>query len=94
MQMNDRWSTSATLHYTHGHGFYDEFRYDNKLSKFGLSRTPDAYHSFVKRTDFVRKKGMTQDSTVPYSMPTTRPAAGTCSETYRRSSSPAIITAI
>jgi len=60
-QMNDRWSTSATLHYTHGHGFYDEFRYDNKLSKFGLSRTPDAYHSFVKRTDFVRKKGMTQD---------------------------------
>lgn len=60
-QINDKWSTSATAHYTHGHGYYDEFRYNNKLSKFGLSMTPDADHSFAKRTDFIRKKGLSHD---------------------------------
>ncbi|MCM1079754.1 MAG: TonB-dependent receptor [Bacteroidales bacterium] len=60
-QISEKWSATATAHYTHGSGYYDEFRYDNKLSKFGLSMTPDAGHSFGKRTDFVRKKGLSHD---------------------------------
>ena len=34
--INEHWSTTATLHYTYGFGYYNEFRYNNKLKKFGL----------------------------------------------------------
>ena len=58
--INDALSTSLTAHYTYGYGYYDEFRYQNKLKKFGLSNytAPDA--SVVKKSDFVRKKGLEQ----------------------------------
>ena len=29
-KINDHWSTTGTIHYTHGHGYYDSFRYKNK----------------------------------------------------------------
>ena len=58
-EINEHWNTSATLHYTYGYGYYEEFRPNNKLSKFGMTYTyPDG--SIVKRTDFIRKKGLTQ----------------------------------
>jgi iron complex outermembrane receptor protein len=60
-EINDHWATTATLHYTYGYGFYEEFRYNNKLSKFGMEYyNPDG--SQVKKTDFVRKKGLRQDT--------------------------------
>ena len=52
--LNDHWSTTASLHYTYGYGYYEEFRPQNKLKKFGL------VFDGVKKTDFVRKKGLTQ----------------------------------
>lgn len=61
-QPSEHWTTTATMHYTHGHGYYDEFRYQNKPKKFGIS---DFYHadgSKLKKTDFVRQKGLTQDT--------------------------------
>ena len=59
--INDRWTTTASLHYTYGHGYYSEFRPNNKLSKFGLvAAEGDGIN--IKRTDFVRKKGLTQHS--------------------------------
>ena len=51
---NAHWSTTASLHYTYGYGYYEEFRPQNKLKKFGL------VYDGVKKTDFVRKKGLTQ----------------------------------
>ena len=60
-QWTEHWSLSTTLHYTHGYGYYNEFRPNNKLSKFGLSTFVDASGKTVKRTDFVRKKGLMQD---------------------------------
>ncbi len=54
--INDHWSTTASLHYTYGYGYYNEFRFDNKLKKFGLS------YDGVKKTDFVRKKGLSQNT--------------------------------
>lgn len=61
-KINEAWSTSASLHYTHGYGYYNEFRYNNKLSKFGFSAFVDSEGNTVKRTDFVRKKGLEQDA--------------------------------
>ena len=60
-EINEHWATTATLHYTYGYGFYEEFRPNNKLSKFGMTYTyPDG--SIVKRSDFVRKKGLSQNT--------------------------------
>ena len=59
--ISDEWSTSASLHYTYGYGYYREFRPNNKLSKFGLTAT-DAEGNKIKKTDFVRKKGLSQNT--------------------------------
>ena len=59
--INERWSTSASLHYTYGYGYYREFRPNNKLSKFGFT-VNDEEGNFIKRSDFVRKKGLSQNT--------------------------------
>ena len=68
--VNDAFSTSLTAHYTYGYGYYEEFRYKNKVSKYGLSNslnedwdpvwTSADGQTTVKKTDFVRKKGLEQ----------------------------------
>ena len=60
--ISDQWSTSASLHYTYGYGYYREFRPNNKLSKFGLSSCYDDEGNKIKKTDFVRKKGLSQNT--------------------------------
>ena len=59
-RISDHWSTSGTLHYTHGHGYYDGFRYQNKPKKFGLPETLSD-GSALGKADYIRRKGMTQD---------------------------------
>ena len=59
--IDDHWSTTASLRYTRGYGYYREFRPQNKLSKFGLAAT-EADGTKIKRTDFIRKKGLSQDT--------------------------------
>lgn len=53
-RLTDELSLTSTIHYSYGDGYYREFRPDNKLSKFGLT------HPQISRTDFIRKKGLTQ----------------------------------
>ncbi len=54
--LSDSWKANLAAHYTHGHGYYEEFRPDNKPKKFGITDPA------VKKTDFVRRKGLTQDT--------------------------------
>ena len=56
----DAWKFSATAHFTGGHGWYDEFRYNNKVLKYGIP-TQATGHT-IKRSDFVRQKGLTQQT--------------------------------
>lgn len=62
--INKNWNTMATLHYTHGYGYYKEFRYNNKIEKIGLPN--EKYNgealSGIRKTDWVRKKGLKQDT--------------------------------
>ena len=58
--ISEHWTATASLHYTYGHGYYREFRPNNKLSKYGLANVTDSEGNTVKRTDFVREKGLTQ----------------------------------
>ncbi|MBQ8052148.1 MAG: TonB-dependent receptor plug domain-containing protein [Bacteroidaceae bacterium] len=61
-RISDHWSTTGTLHYTRGHGYYEEFRYRNKgPKKFGLP-TVLSDGSSLGKEDYVRQKGMTQDT--------------------------------
>ena len=60
--INEHWKTTASVHYTYGYGYYKEFRPNNKLSKFGLNNVVDADGNTVKKTDFVRKKGLSQNT--------------------------------
>lgn len=58
--ITERLKFSATLHYTHGYGWYEEFRENNKLLKYGLNWFTDSGGKTVKKADFVRKKGLDQ----------------------------------
>lgn len=58
--INEHWTTTASLHYTYGYGYYEEFRPNNKLKKFGLSNFTTADGTTLKRADFIRKKGLEQ----------------------------------
>lgn len=53
IHINEHLKTSATLRYTYGYGYYEDFKYNYKPSKFGLSGG---------KTDFVRKKGLDQNT--------------------------------
>ena len=60
--INEHWKLSLSPNYTHGYGYYEEFRYNNKLSKFGIQSFVRPNGETIKRSDFVRQKGLTQDS--------------------------------
>ena len=61
-KINEEISSSLQLHYTYGYGYYSEFRYNNKLKKFGLSNFTDSQNNTIKKSDFVRKKGLDQQT--------------------------------
>lgn len=60
-QPSDHWSHNFALHYTYGRGYYKEFKNQAKFSKFGLVYR-DAEGNKVKRSDFIRMKGLTQNA--------------------------------
>ncbi|MBR6437746.1 MAG: TonB-dependent receptor [Bacteroidales bacterium] len=59
--IDQHWTTSASLHYTYGYGFYEEFRYQNTLAKkFGINEYDAEGNRIV--SDAIRKKGLRQDT--------------------------------
>ncbi len=56
------WNVAATLRYTYGQGGYNEFRPNNKLSKFGLENFTLSDGTTLKRSDFIREKNLTQNT--------------------------------
>jgi len=60
--INEYWKLSVSPHYTHGYGYYEEFRYDNKLVKYGIPIFVNPEGKKIKRSDFVRRKGLVQDT--------------------------------
>ena len=55
--INDYWKLSVSPHYTHGYGYYKEFRYQNKMTKYGI-----VPQFGIKKGDVVRQKGLDQDA--------------------------------
>lgn len=46
----------ATLHYTHGGGYYEQYRAEKSFADFGLQPYLDKDNNLVEETDFVRQK--------------------------------------
>ena len=60
--IDEHWNMNLSLRYTYGYGYYEEFRFNNKLGKFGLSNFTRSDGSTLKKTDFVRQKGLDQNT--------------------------------
>ena len=60
--INEFWKLSVSPHYTHGYGYYEEFRYQNKVTKYGIPPFTNEAGTTIKRGDVVRQKGLSQDS--------------------------------
>ncbi|WP_166332518.1 TonB-dependent receptor [Sphingobacterium chungjuense] len=52
---NQKWSLQSALHYTRGAGYFEEFRADDRLSRYNL---PNVIHGTdtISRTDLVRQR--------------------------------------
>ena len=48
--LTDRWSIKAALNYTHGDGYYEQYKADKKFSKYAIDRSG--------KSDFVTRKQM------------------------------------
>lgn len=55
-ELSDNWTLNATLHYTRGKGYTDEFRLGRKLEEYGLQVFKDSEGNKVKKSDLLRQK--------------------------------------
>lgn len=53
-----QWTTSFTLHYTHGGGYYEQYKENKKFKSIGLKEFVDADGVTHKKTDYIRLKNM------------------------------------
>ncbi|MDR1499876.1 MAG: TonB-dependent receptor [Tannerellaceae bacterium] len=60
-RMGDRWNMNLTLHYTHGEGYYEDYKAGAKYSAYKLPAYMDAGGNEVSRTDIVRRKWLDND---------------------------------
>ena len=59
-ELTDNWYLNGGLSYNNGYGYYENYRYNRKYSDFGLKPQTIEDETFA-RTDFIRKKLMSND---------------------------------
>lgn len=57
-QFNQAWTWTTTLNYTKGDGFYDQYKAEKKLTKYGLSSPVEINGVSYKKGDFITLKSM------------------------------------
>lgn len=57
-RFNMNWSLNAALHYTHGGGYYEQYKAGKKFSKYGLDNAVDSLGNAIKKTDLVQLKNL------------------------------------
>ena len=53
-----QWTLNATLHYTHGGGYYEQMKANKKYSSFGLPNYITKDSTIVKKSNFIRLKNL------------------------------------
>lgn len=56
-KLNDSWMFNAGLNYTHGYGYYENYKTDQKYSKFGMENQTVA-GTLYNKTDLISRKFM------------------------------------
>ena len=59
-ELSKNWNFNAALHYTRGYGYYEEYKSQEKYSKYGLDNVYNA-HDTIKKTDLIRRKILDND---------------------------------
>jgi iron complex outermembrane receptor protein len=59
-RLADAFTANVSLHYTPGKGYYEEYRYNNKLADYGLSPVTIG-DSVITSTDLVRRRWLKND---------------------------------
>jgi len=59
-RVNTSVTTNASLHYTYGRGFYEEYRYDDDFEKYGLSEVTIG-DSVISSSDIIRRRWLDND---------------------------------
>ena len=64
-QLSDQWMFNTALNYTHGYGYYENYKADKKFGNYGFDNQmviSNGDTSIVKRSDFVIRKLMNNSS--------------------------------
>ena len=60
-RLSHAWNMSVGLHYTHGYGYYQEYKNGRTLVEYALTPYMGADNTVVKKSNLVRKKLMNND---------------------------------
>ena len=60
-RINDSWNMNLTLHYTHGDGYYEDYKANAKFKKYKLNTFTDAQGKTVNASDLIRRKWLDND---------------------------------
>ena len=58
--LSSDWTFNFNLHFTHGEGYYEQFKEADKFSKYGLPNVVNGTTT-IKKSDFVRRKWLDND---------------------------------
>ncbi|MDR3328463.1 MAG: TonB-dependent receptor [Prevotellaceae bacterium] len=58
---DDSWNIATVLHYTHGNGYYEQYKRDKKFSSYGLPVFINSDNEEIKRSDLVNRKNLDND---------------------------------
>lgn len=59
-EFSKNWSVNTALHYTKGYGYYEEYKVQEKFSKYGLGNFMTT-NDTLKKTDLIRRKVLDND---------------------------------
>ncbi len=57
---NDKFAVNFALHYTHGAGFFEQYKVNKKLSDYGLENVAIG-NDIIKRSDIIRRRWLDND---------------------------------
>ncbi len=60
-RLSDLWSMNLTLHYTHGKGYYEDYKASAKFASYKLPAYAGSDGDTVRRSDLVRRKWLDND---------------------------------
>ena len=60
-RLGDLWNMNLTLHYTHGEGYYEDYKADSDFEKYQLPEYINGKGDTIRKSDLVRRKWLDND---------------------------------